>query len=277
VSLYETYDKTCVHYDAMRVPVGADIILGCLTRCPAPLHEMHVLDAGCGTGAYSAAMLDHVGHVDAVDLSDGMLRIAREKLKSAMQQGRIALHRADVCALPFPAEHFHAVCFNQVLHHLDAEGCSEFPVLRSVLSEAHRVLRRGGVLVIGTCSQQQLAEAHWYLHLIPEACRRLRRRYAPLDALEEMLAAAGFTFHDRIVPLDAVILGAPYFDVEGPLKPSWRDGDSVWSLATPKQLERAEAKIRDLSGRGELQHYFDHLDAPRRRLGQVTFCYASRA
>jgi SAM-dependent methyltransferase len=276
VSTYETYDTTCRHYDDVRVPVGAEILLGCVTRCGKPLHEVELLDAGCGTGAYSAVLAEHVGHIDALDVSEGMLDVAREKLRVPMQQGRVALHHADVNTLPFADAHFDAVCFNQMLHHLDDAFARDFPALRRVLAQAHRVLRLGGVVVINTCSQVQLAEAHWYLHLIPEAAARLRRRYAPLETLEEMLAAAGFTFHGSFVPLDAVILGAQYFDIQGPLRKWWRAGDSVWSLATPGELDRAETTIRELSCRGELQAYFERLDAPRRSLGQVTFCYASK-
>ncbi len=41
---------------------------------------MVVLDAGCGTGSYSQALLDHVDKIEAVDLNPGMLEVAVQKL-----------------------------------------------------------------------------------------------------------------------------------------------------------------------------------------------------
>ncbi len=32
MSVFETYDETSRHFDATRVPIGAEIILGCLAR-----------------------------------------------------------------------------------------------------------------------------------------------------------------------------------------------------------------------------------------------------
>ena len=37
------------------------------------------LDAGCGTGNYSKAMLGYVGRIEAVDLNPGMLEVASRK------------------------------------------------------------------------------------------------------------------------------------------------------------------------------------------------------
>ncbi len=32
MSVYETYDETSRHFDSTRVPIGSEIILGCLAR-----------------------------------------------------------------------------------------------------------------------------------------------------------------------------------------------------------------------------------------------------
>ena len=49
----------------------------------------------------------------------------------------------------------------QVLHHLDAikvDSC--YPVARDTLTEAIRVLKKGGVIVIDTCSHDQVRIMH---------------------------------------------------------------------------------------------------------------------
>ncbi|MFQ5467727.1 MAG: hypothetical protein ACE5DS_06270, partial [Kiloniellaceae bacterium] len=66
MSTYETYDETSHNYDATRVPVGSEIILGFLALHAGPLDGLTVLDAGCGTGAYSQAILPRVRRVEAV-------------------------------------------------------------------------------------------------------------------------------------------------------------------------------------------------------------------
>ena len=39
-----------------------------------------VLDAGCGTGSYSDALLHYVGRIEAVDMNAAMLEVAARKL-----------------------------------------------------------------------------------------------------------------------------------------------------------------------------------------------------
>ncbi len=79
MSVFETYDETSRHYDTTRVAIGGEILLGCLARHAKPLHELSVLDAGCGTGAYSLAIIGRVGRIEAIDMSAGMLERARAK------------------------------------------------------------------------------------------------------------------------------------------------------------------------------------------------------
>ena len=61
MSSYENYTETSKNYDRTREPVGTEVIVGCMAHAPVPLHETTVLDAGCGTGSYSAALLGYVG------------------------------------------------------------------------------------------------------------------------------------------------------------------------------------------------------------------------
>ena len=109
MSSYEKYDETSRHYDTTRVAVGSEIILGCLARQAVPLSEQVVLDAGCGTGAYSQAIVDHVGGVAALDMSEGMLDQASAKLVDAESAGRIEFFRGSIADLPFEDGEFDAV------------------------------------------------------------------------------------------------------------------------------------------------------------------------
>lgn len=271
MSRYERYDEVAVDYDRNRSAVGAEVIVRCLAVHDKPLAALHLLDAGCGTGNYSAALSDHVGRITALDLSPEMLAVARAKLAAPVAAGRIDFHEGSIAALPFPAAHFDAVMFNQVLHHLEAGDDPAYGGHARALAEAHRVLRPGGVVVLNVCTHEQLEAGFWYYRLIPGALSEVLRRCAPAGRLEEVLDAAGFALRHRIAPLNEVMQGPGYFDLRGPLDPEWRRSDSIWALAAAAERARAEDKVRDLDRDGRLEAYLAEADARRPELGQLTF------
>ncbi len=63
MSSYEDYTRTSGNYDKTREPVGTEILVGCFAHAPLPLDQAVVLDAGCGTGSYSDALLHYVGRI----------------------------------------------------------------------------------------------------------------------------------------------------------------------------------------------------------------------
>lgn len=276
MSSYEKYDETSAHYDRTRVAVGAEIILGCLARQATPLAELCVLDAGCGTGAYSEAIVGQVGRIEALDMSQGMLAAARAKLGTEAAAGRIAFHQGSIGELPFEDASLDGVMINQVLHHLPDDAGAGYPRHRGVFAEFARVLRPGAVLVVNTCSQDQITDAYWYYHLAPGARAAMATRFAPLEAIEAILADVGLAPRGRFVPVDAVCQGTAYFDGRGPLEKPWRDGDSFWALAGDDELAAALAKVRELDAAGALDGFVAEHDTRRPELGQITFLSATR-
>ena len=275
MSAYENYTAVSEDYDRTRIPVGLEIILGCLASVGRSLASLRLLDAGCGTGSYCAALRRYAGAIDAVDLNPSMLGVARAKL-----DGRpgcpVALHEAGIDALPFEDACFDAVMVNQVLHHLPDSPNDGWPMLRRVLGEFARVLRPGGVAVINTCSHEQLRRGWWYASLVPEAVATIRRRHADTEVLKGLLAEAGLITRGRFVPSDAVMQGGAYFDGRGPLDPAWRRGDSLWSMVSESELERALDRIRALDEAGTLDAFVDEQDRMRPSVGQVGFHCAVR-
>ena len=276
MSTYEKYNKTSVNYDDTRVPVGVDILLDCLSQAEKPISQLKLLDAGCGTGSYSKAIIGHVGQIEAVDASDGMLRKAAQKLNGSREKGKFFLAQAQLHFLPFSKNTFDGIMVNQVLHHIDTSTNNGFPAHRRILKEFNRVLKPGGLIVINTCSQDQLKNGYWYYRFIPEAAESFRKRYMPLERLCEMLIECGFTRCEQFVPYDEVFQGKAYFDVHGPLKESWRAGDSVFALATREQLIRAQNNIKDIDASGDLIKYIKSLDVKRENIGQGTFLLSFR-
>jgi SAM-dependent methyltransferase len=276
MSSYETYDQRAAHFDRTRGPTGLEIIIGCLAQAQTPLAGMTVLDAGCGTGNYSRALLDHVARIEAVDLSAGMLEIARRKLSEAELQARVVFHQASIDALPLPDGAVDGVMVNQVLHHLPDERAAGWPLHRRVLRELARVLKPGGICVLNSCSHAQIEQGFWPYHLIPAARALMLRRLMPLDDLEAALAEVGFVRGGRFVPVDAVLQGADYFEPHGPSCAEWRAGDSIWALVSEAELAAMQRTLGDIDRRGQLAAYMAGHDAKRREIGQITLLYGIR-
>lgn len=276
MSSYENYTQTSKRYDETRVPVGIEIYLGCFARAPVALEQMTILDAGCGTGSYSQALLDHVGRIEAVDLNPGMLGVARDKLATAYAAGRIAFHQSAIDSLPLDDASVDGVMLNQVLHHIPDNADTGYPAYKRLFGEFARVLKPGGVLMVNTCSHTQLREGWWFYHLLGDVVEEMCAMHIPLDRLSDVLAACGFDVGGRYVPLDGVLQGAAYFDPAGPLDQSWRDGDSVWALVDEQTLASVVAKLGAKQVNGELDAYAREHDARRQVVGQATFVFALR-
>ena len=275
MSAYENYTAVSSDYDCTRVPVGVEIILGCLASVARPLASLRLLDAGCGTGSYSAILRRYVGEIDAVDLNPSMLEVARAKLDRT-PGCPVTLHEAGIDALPFEGACFDAVMVNQVLHHLPDSPNDGWPTLRWVLGEFARVLRPGGVAIINTCSHEQLRRGWWYAALVPDAVETMRRRHTDTDELNALLAEAGLVPRGRFVPADAIMQGDAYADGRGPLDPAWRRGDSLWSVISDSELNRALDRIRALDDAGTLDAFVAEQDRMRPSVGQIGFHYAVR-
>lgn len=274
MSEYENYSRTSANYDQTRQVIGLEILLGCFALGQRPLNQLNILDAGCGTGSYSKALLPYVRHVKAIDLNPGMLRQAADKLEEEIRDGKLSLHRGEIENLPFDDQTFDGVMINQVLHHLPDDATAGFPRHQRVLEEFSRLLKPGGTLVVNTCTQEQLLYGCWYYSLIPDAAEKARNRYSAVDFLIEKIKDHNFRYSGSFTPTNAVVQGEAYYDPQGPLSQSWRDGDSVWALATEEELHKALQSVRRMEEQNTLRHYMQEQDKHRTQIGQITFLHA---
>lgn len=116
------------------------------------IYGQDVLDLGCGTAELMSQVIseDSSRHMTGLDLSEEMLKIAKDKLglKASFVLG-------DAENLPFADESFDLVYCNDSFHH--------YPHPQAVLLEMNRVLKPGGTLLIGDCYEKGIAR--WIMNI----------------------------------------------------------------------------------------------------------------
>lgn len=105
-----------------------------------PKPPARVLDIGCGAGRTTIALAERGYEVVAVDLSPNLLGLARRRFPN------LSFLRTDACKLSFSDSSFEAALFSY-----NGIDCI-FPVSERLrcLSEAHRILRPGGVFLLSS-------------------------------------------------------------------------------------------------------------------------------
>ena len=141
----EMFDSLAPAYDAMNrtMTVGIDcwwrrVAVKMLRRYP----HCAILDVATGTGDL-ALLLDERLHPDqiiGIDLSEGMLRIAREKAVKRNAQRRLLFEVQDCLSMDFDDNSFDIVTV--------AYGVRNFEHLEAGFREMYRVLRPGGALCV---------------------------------------------------------------------------------------------------------------------------------
>lgn len=271
---YENYSLAAHTYDDTRIPIGLEIILGCFAATSTrPLHEQAILDAGCGTGNYLQVIHEKVGSCHGIEINKEMLGQAQAKFATT---SNVHLDHGSLLSLPYDDNSFDGIMCNQVIHHLEAQATEDFPNIRLMLAALYRVLRVRGVVILNTCSRQQLLDGYWWAELIPKAVAQMSARIPSIERTLQMLEDVGFQFGGVIVPLHEILQGSSYFDTQAPLHKSFREGDSTWSLTSEQELHQALDRIRTMNEDGSIKDYLDPCEQRRKRAGQTTFIFARK-
>jgi ubiquinone/menaquinone biosynthesis C-methylase UbiE len=147
----------------------------------------HVLEIGCGTGKNTEWLISRASHVLAIDLSEGMLAKAKEKIISP----NVQFQQADI-TMPwtFVGEQFDLVGFSLVLEHILN--------LEAIFSEAAKVLKPGGYIYVG--------ELHPFKQYLGT-----KARFTTSDGVQEVTC---FNHHISEFINSAAINGLQLFDLQ---------------------------------------------------------------
>jgi SAM-dependent methyltransferase len=146
--------------------------------------DMDVLELGCGTGSTAIVHAPHVKHIRAVDISSGMLAIARRKAEAA-HIDNITFEQSTIDDLEVADGSVDVVLALSLLHLLEDRDVA--------ITRIHRMLKPGGVFVTSTaCLGETMGWFRYvgpvgkFFRLIP-----LVRVFSP-DELERSFVRAGF-------------------------------------------------------------------------------------
>jgi ubiquinone/menaquinone biosynthesis C-methylase UbiE len=148
------YDEFSRTYEAKRGPRKSGGYHDLLDHLEASYvagfgRDRDVLEVGCGTGLVLSRIRDFARTAKGVDLSPGMLELAKQRGLDVVE--------GSATALPFPDDTFDVTCSFKVLAHV--------PNIEQALAEMARVTRPGGVIL-----------AEFYN---PNSLRGLLRRLGP--------------------------------------------------------------------------------------------------
>ena len=141
----QMFDTISGEYDQLNrvISFGADLRWRKkVVRYVAEHKGQRLLDIATGTGdlAIAFAQKTKANEIVGLDLSQGMLNQAIEKVKGRPYADRLRFVKGDSEALAFDDNHFDAVTVSF--------GVRNFEYLENGLAEIYRVLRPGGLLVI---------------------------------------------------------------------------------------------------------------------------------
>jgi ubiquinone/menaquinone biosynthesis C-methylase UbiE len=148
----DRYDRTVPWFPYIGMPAYIERLLAEV----GDVSGKSVLDLGTGSGFLATLLAARGAQVDAVDVSEVSLELARMRARLSGVADRVRLHSMPIEALRFHDESFDRIAGTFLLHHLD---------LARGLAEIHRVLRPGGVAVfIETWARNKLLmAARWAL------------------------------------------------------------------------------------------------------------------
>lgn len=146
---------------------------------------MTVLEFGCGTGTTAISHAPYVKYIDATDVSEKMLQIARDKA-AAKNIKNVTFAQSNIEDAPVEAEKYDIIMGHSILHLLEDRDAA--------IAKIYAMLKPGGIFISSTVclgSGHKILKAILpigkFLGLLPSV------KFITKDELENSITHAGFT------------------------------------------------------------------------------------
>jgi demethylmenaquinone methyltransferase/2-methoxy-6-polyprenyl-1,4-benzoquinol methylase len=140
----EMFDNIAFRYDFLNSLLSAGIHKGWRKKCVTKLEALHpktILDVATGTGDFAIACAGlKPEKIVGIDISEGMMKVGREKLQKLNLQHLITLEKGDAETVNFATASFDAIVVGF--------GVRNFENLEKGLENLCRILKPGGKLIV---------------------------------------------------------------------------------------------------------------------------------
>ena len=239
-----------------------------IAKATGGLKGLRVLEIGCGTGSTTVALAEQGALVTAVDVHEGSLEVARERLAAYGLSAKLSCSNAADALHNYKNEHFDVIAFLAVLEHMTVDE------RLSALRGAWNNLGPGGFLIVDETPNRlwyfnsHTSLEHFFLWLPDDlaslySSRTPRSRYNKLfgNAVHEAVAFArwgrGVSYHDFSLaldchPADLPVTSCKELFIREKMRSSWAYWYTPW-----KRYERFLADLRPDIHRG---FFLENLD-----------------
>lgn len=134
----EQFNKGAQNFNNWSVTQNERMLKGLADFCELSKND-HLLDVACGTGAFALFAAELVDQVTAIDISEGMIQLAREIVRQRKLENINFICR-NVEDIGLKGEQFSVIVSKSAFHHM--------PNYKKVFSEMVSCCRPGGRIVI---------------------------------------------------------------------------------------------------------------------------------
>lgn len=140
------FDQLALEWDKEQKRVENARKIGEAIVSSVPLSkDMNVMDFGAGTGLLTLYIQPYVKHIDAVDNSEGMLSVLKEKIEKAGIEN-ITPVKKDLEENHFGEEKYDLIVSSMTMHHIKN--------LENFLEKLYRVLKKGGYIAVADLEKE---------------------------------------------------------------------------------------------------------------------------
>jgi ubiquinone/menaquinone biosynthesis C-methylase UbiE len=277
MTTYADYEAIVKAYDEDKLATCSSLYFWAFLKLNKPLKDLHILDAGCRTGKYALAMLEAgVGHVTLMDGHHSFLEKAKEKCKTYIDSGHASPKLHSIPKLPFEEGIFDCVMYNNTFHR-HALTHSKYSYFQTVILEARRVLKPGGLLLLNMTFPNQYQQGYWYFHLARNVMQFFAENQLTQDETIDMLKSSMLQDPQILVETTALYLPKElYFDPEGPLNERVSRADSFWTKLSNAEKAEIGKKVLSMRKAGAMRRFMKDNDKDRTKVGQISLVLASK-